>query len=42
MKQVKYFMSDRGANRWLKENQDKEIFDILFSTGGFAIVYEQK
>jgi hypothetical protein len=41
MKQVKYFMSDRGINKWLKENQDKEIIDIKFSTGGFAIIYEE-
>jgi len=41
MKQIKYCISDRGANKWLKENQDKEIIDIKFSAGGFAIVYEE-
>ena len=41
MKQIKYFISDRGANKWLKENQDKEIIDIKFSAGGFAIIYEE-
>ncbi len=42
MKQVKYFMSQRGVNRWLKMNQDKEIIDIMLSVGGFAVVYEEK
>ncbi len=41
MKQVKYFLSDKKANKWLKENQDKEIIDIKFSAGGFAIIYEE-
>ena len=41
MRQIKYFMSDRGANKWLKENQDKKIIDIKFSAGGFAIIYEE-
>ncbi len=41
MKQVKYCMSEKKANEWLKDNQDKKIVDILFSAGGFAIVYEQ-
>jgi hypothetical protein len=41
MKQVKYFLSDKGTNNWLKENQDKEIIDIQFSAGGFAIIYEE-
>lgn len=40
MKQVKYCMSEGKANKWLKNNQDKEIIDILFSAGGFAIIYE--
>jgi len=31
MKQVKNGMSDKGANKWLKENQDKEIVDIQFN-----------
>jgi hypothetical protein len=39
MKQVKYCMSEGKANRWLKDNQDKKIIDILFSAGGFAIIY---
>ncbi len=42
MKQVKYFMTDKGVNNWLKENQDKEIIDIKFSAGGFAVIYEEK
>jgi hypothetical protein len=33
-------MSEGKANKWLINNQDKEIIDILFSTGGFAIIYE--
>lgn len=41
MKQVKYFMTEKGANKWLKENQDKEIIDIKFSSGAFAIIYEE-
>jgi len=40
MKQVKYFMTDKKANDWIKENPDKEIIDIKFSTGGFAVIYE--
>ena len=42
MKQVKYCMSEGKANKWLKNNQDKEIIDILYSAGGFAIIYEEK
>ena len=42
MKQVKYCMSEGKANKWLKENSDKEIIDIKFSAGGFAIIYEEK
>jgi hypothetical protein len=41
MKQVKYFMSDKKANKWLKENQDKKIIDIQYSAWGFAIIYEE-
>jgi hypothetical protein len=32
MKQVKYFASVKRANKWLKENQDKEIIDIQFNS----------
>ena len=42
MKQVKYFMTDKETNKWLRENPDKEVFDIKFSAGSFAIIYEQK
>ena len=42
MKQVKYCMTEKGTNKWLKENQDKEIIDIKYSNGGFAIIYEEK
>jgi len=41
MKQVKYFMTEKGANKWLKENQDREIIDVKFSGGAFAIIYEE-
>ncbi|MGB2728276.1 MAG: hypothetical protein WBD09_07340 [Halobacteriota archaeon] len=41
MKQVKYFMSDKKANKWLKENQDKKIIDIKYSAWAFAIIYEE-
>ena len=41
MKQVKYFMSDKKTNKWLKENQDKKIIDIQMSTGGFAVIFEE-
>ena len=40
MKQVKYCMSENKANKWLKENPDKEVIDIKMSTGGFAVIYE--
>ena len=40
MKQVKYCMSEVKANKWLKENSEKEIIDIQMSAGGFAIIYE--
>ena len=40
MKQVKYCMSEGKANKWLKDNSDKEIIDIQMSAGGFAIIYE--
>jgi hypothetical protein len=41
MKQVKSFSSEKKTNIWLKENQDKEIIDIQYSCGGFAIIYEK-
>ncbi len=41
MKQVKYFMSDKKINKWLKENSDKEIIDIQMSAGGFAVIYKE-
>ncbi|KAF5422437.1 MAG: hypothetical protein C5S41_09485 [Candidatus Methanomarinus sp.] len=41
MKQVKEFSSDKKANKWLKENQDKDIIDIKFSVWRFAIIYEE-
>jgi hypothetical protein len=34
-------MSEGKANKWLKVNQDKKIIEILFSAGGFAIIYEE-
>jgi len=34
-------MSESKANKWLKNNQDAKVIDILFSAGGFAIVYEE-
>ena len=37
MKQVKEFSSDKKANKWLKENQDKEIIDIKFSISNMGI-----
>ena len=40
MKQVKYCMSEGKANKWLKDNSDKEIIDIQMSAGGFGIIYE--
>jgi len=42
MKQVKYFITDKHANNWIKENPDVEVIDIKFSAGGFAVVYEEK
>ena len=42
MKQVKYFITDKKANEWIKENLDVKIIDIKFSAGGFAVVYEEK
>jgi len=33
-------MSEGKANKWLKDNSDKQIIDILFSFGNFAIIYE--
>ena len=41
MKQVKDFSSAKKTNIWLKENHDKEIIDIKYSAGGFAIIYEE-
>ncbi len=41
MKQVKHFSFTKKVNKWLKENQDKEIIDIKYSAGGFAIIYEE-
>ena len=41
MKQVKGCRSEKMANKWLKDNKDKKIIDILFSAGGFAIIYEE-
>jgi hypothetical protein len=41
MKQVKSFVTDKKANKWLKENTDKEITSIIFSAGYFAIIYEE-
>ncbi len=41
MKQIKYCMTEGQANKWLQNNQDKEIIDIKFSAGGFAIIYEE-
>jgi len=40
MKQVKYCMYEGKANKWLKDNSDKEIINIQMSAGGFAIIYE--
>jgi len=34
-------MSEGKANKWLKNNQDKEIIDIQMSAGSFAIIYEK-
>jgi hypothetical protein len=42
MKQVKYFITDKKANTWIKENPDLEIIDIKFSAGGFAVIYDEK
>lgn len=42
MKQVKYFMTDKETNIWLRENPNIDVFDIKFSAGGFAIIYEEK
>ena len=42
MRQVKHCLSDKSANKWLKNNSDKEIIEILYSAGGFAIIYEEK
>lgn len=39
MLQVKHCLSEKKANEWLRENQEKEIIEIKFSAGGFAIIY---
>jgi hypothetical protein len=41
MKQVKYFISERKTNKWLKENAEKKIINVMFSAGGFAVIYEE-
>lgn len=41
MLQVRFCNSEKKANDWLKENQDKEIVDIKFSAGGFGIIYKE-
>lgn len=41
MKQVMEFSSAKKANKWIKENLDKEIIDIKFSAWHFAIIYEE-
>lgn len=41
MKQVKEFSSAKKANKWLKENQGKEIIDIKFSVWRYAMIYEK-
>jgi hypothetical protein len=33
-------MSESKTNKWLKENSGKEIIDIKYSAGGFAIIYD--
>jgi hypothetical protein len=40
MKQVKYFLSDKKTNEWIKKNPEKKIIGINFSAGSFAIIYE--
>jgi len=42
MRQVKYCGSEKKANKWLKNNQDKEIIDFKFSFGAWGIVFEEK
>jgi len=41
MKQVKILNSEKRANQWLNENQDKEIIDIRYSAGSFAVIYDE-
>ena len=41
MLQVKHCISDKKANKWLKENLDKEIVEIKYSAGGFGIIYKE-
>jgi len=42
MKQVKSFLTEKGINKWLKENQDKEIINIVYSQGTWGIIYNEK
>ena len=42
MKQVKSFLTEKGINKWIKNNQDKEILDIVYSQGTWGIVYEER
>jgi hypothetical protein len=41
MKQIIHFISAGKAYKWLKNNQNKKLINILFSPGGFALVYEE-
>jgi hypothetical protein len=41
MLQVKHCLSEKKANEWLRENLDKEIIEIKFSAGAFAIIYKE-
>jgi hypothetical protein len=42
MKQVKYFMTEKGINKWLQNNQNKNILDIQFSSGAWGVIYEDQ
>lgn len=42
MKQIKAFLTEKKTNKWLRENQDKEIIDIKTGPSGFVIIYEEK
>lgn len=35
------FESDKKTNKWLRENNNKEIISITFDAGYFAIIYEE-